>query len=1030
MEYELLTLRGVEILSRMSDDTAMPVIRLTPDTILSSAYYASSALLDQLKDELHLNGNAPDLFRKLWLYVNFESTAALADHRRFDRLFTKGFAVDFADGEKPVCFVPFLNSSSQSKRFIYGFIRRDLFAPMRERLDLGLPLEERLSHHSLASLAKLYAYRGLYSSDAVLALRGGEAEADAFFHEDSIIILPDDGGTYTVRAFGVSQEAGQKVGEVLLRAEEAVPREVAITCFDGVGLLTPQGRDLINAHLPAAMRGQSFQVRLPFFKGMLHTVDIRRFLRDNGVSEEHAVITDIFHRERDLYKANVIVTPSVFKLYGLLDEHTKHQGDVMRRYFEMVRRYHHGLYVIKTESSFRHLQYVPLNKQLIGTLDLSADELDSLVDEHRRQADGYSAETLLDPEKRTALWQLAERDEWMTLLLRQPAFLRDATIRRMLENHRVSRYHDVALGRIRVKGENRFLSGDLFHFLVLLLQKVAVGQPHLLPRCELLKRRRIRRGAVYLPGLKQPVKEIALLRNPHISRNEDVCVKVGDRGFCHYYDAYLGHLTGVVFVGHCSCIPAALGGADFDGDHVIVSYDERVIRACRKSGYTETTAGESELPFIQIPALKTAVVSVLPYTYVSPQVIRNTFSSRIGHIANAGMKIAAVEYDPTVTPDDASPSASLCTILYGTEIDGCKKGFRPHIDHVIGYSGTTPDSIAVVKEVEKYIRVSDRLEHRRYAPTLKQDPQGEPVAFELDGAEVSLFPNREHNAVTQLLYRWAKLFAEFAEHGDPVFPAALPTLEQVFPKTSPYPDEAAEILRAVAAVRRLYGSALKNRDVLRQTCAKNTAAIFMRLKGQYDDIDQPIGGISCRDRMERLQNELLDLCTPYTENELLALRGALFSEQKERFDPHTYWPYGQMPSAHTLCREILALPDADLLFNFHFEGYRLLYYLLDNVLRIRKEERAAFAVAEEGYAARYGRMAQQCFALQMTATDFEKKLASAAREDLYDLLSCDQPSEVIARLYPPPYDDQKRAFWKIFSVGDVLTALGGDRDAE
>ena len=137
-----------------------------------------------------------------------------------------------------------------------------------------------------------------------------------------------------------------------------------------------------------------------------------------------------------------------------------------------------------------------------------------------------------------------------------------------------------------------------------------------------------------------------------------------------------------------------------------------------------------------------------------------------------------------------------------------------------------------------------------------------------------------------------------------------------------------------------------------------------------------------------------------------------------------------MPSAHTLCREILALPDADLLFNFHFEGYRLLYYLLDNVLRIRKEERAAFAVAEEGYAARYGRMAQQCFALQMTATDFEKKLASAAREDLYDLLSCDQPSEVIARLYPPPYDDQKRAFWKIFSVGDVLTALGGDRDAE
>ena len=45
----------------------------------------------------------------------------------------------------------------------------------------------------------------------------------------------------------------------------------------------------------------------------------------------------------------------------------------------------------------------------------------------------------------------------------------------MLENHHVSRYHDVALGRIRVKGENRFLSGDLFHFLVLLLQKVDDG---------------------------------------------------------------------------------------------------------------------------------------------------------------------------------------------------------------------------------------------------------------------------------------------------------------------------------------------------------------------------------------------------------------------------------------------------------------------------------------------------------------------------------------------------------------------------
>ncbi len=1033
IKYELLTIKGEVLLDYVINTPVgkVPEIPVYNDTIIPIEYYGSSALLDQLKEQLTSQSEDlaldEEVLKKVWIYVDFEGAFPLKEGLRssFDKIFDSGFKLQFSDEKRPIWFVPLLNSSSQSRNFVYGFVRKDMYSDMHKRFDLDLDfLSQYPEPYKVDYLSKLYSYRGLYSSTATPVLRGGEEKAEELFNEESIIVLdePVDSDSYFM--YTASQKENEDANEISLTNEGAVKKKIDLSWLDGEGIISVNAHEFLQDLLPAKMRGNSYQVRMPFMKGVLHKVDFHKFLRDMGVSSETAMVKDAFGEQRDLYKAKIIITPAMFKIYGLLKRENR-TGDFMRSYFEKIKKYNHGLYVVKTEALFHNREYVSLNSQLLTTLDLSAEELDELVADHIEEADGYCIKNLLDEDKRKKLYESSEKDDWKSLLLKEPAILRDPRIQEMLRNYRVSRYNDIATGRIQVRGENRFLSGDLLAFLVDILSKLPQKDEMLFSK---VKERLLGRASVYIPGVDKGVKQVAMLRNPHQSRNEDVCVKVKDKGYCYYYENYLSDLQGVVFVGRQSCIPAALGGADFDGDHVILSYDKRIINAC-KSGYVEKSRSDNGFPFIHIPRLKGNNHIRSKHKYIVPQIVYNSFSNRIGQISNAAMKIAAVEYDTTLKVCAGTPSAALCTILTGTEIDATKKGLRPNIDDVLDYKGKEDETHeTVVKEVETYIKAKKTLESwGSRLPDVIRDENGNADSLVLNGERIEIQPNREHNAVTQLLYRWVKASERIDEDESYEFPQDLKELSNIFAKDIPCSTDVWKILSAYNKATAEYSRKNKRRREMKKICEENNSKVYMRLRGQYDNIDRNANCLSYRAQMDRLQDDLLALVDDYSLEEVKELRDALFVDDSDRFNAEAFWPY-RMTVNSKLLSEICDLPDANLIKEFRFEGYRLLWYLLDNAVAIKKiiPPEVSEKEDESSYSYRYLALAQKCYNECKSVALFEEDLKKMALSDLYEVLGCNKKSDVIQRIYPADKKVHQKAFWRIFSAGDMIEALGGD----
>ncbi|MBQ1262790.1 MAG: hypothetical protein IIX89_00700 [Oscillospiraceae bacterium] len=1029
MKHRIYTLSGKAILDCLKLNER--VVRFSSDLILASNEYEDSALFYQLEECLksEINSKDEDAFKQIYFYIDFNDAFPLKDRSLFDALFNDGFCLDF--GGESLCFVALLSSQSQSKKRIFSFVRKDVFEPLNRRLNLDIDFEKNIYTKSLAYLTKLYAYRALYMSSSIKALRALDSDGESFFSSQNIIVLPEkkhnyEDGENAVRVFTAQQKNGlSESGEAQIEQFEAEV-SVPITCFDGEGIISEKCRDIINSHLDKKMRGNSFQVRMPFLKGVLHTVNFHKFLRDKGVEGESAYVVDAFGIKRDIFKANVIIRPSVFKLCSLIEGVFEDGTDVMEYYFKKLREYNHGLYVVKTESTFKNTDFVRLSSQILSTLDLSDSDLDGIVKEHTEMADAFCPQNLCDPEVRQMLASVEDKSSWMELLLREPRFLDDTHIQSTISSYRVSRYNDIAMGRMLVRGENRFLSGDLIYFLVDLLQMVDGGSYK--ETAEELKKQRLRRGGVYMPGVAGKGQEVALIRSPHLSRNEDVCTVVRE---CNEdYHTYLKNLRGVIFVGDKSYIPSALGGADFDGDHISVIYDKRIIKACNRSGYTEIGKKDSKVPFIHIESLKGEGV-IKKYGYVSPQAVYNTFSNRIGEISNAAMKIAAVEYDPSLQKADGTPSAALCTILTGNEIDATKKGVRPYIADATGFLGTCDEQASeVVREVEKYIKIKRELEGRG-----GEIPK---ATIDNDCAKIKLFDLSENefssnigrNAVTQLLYRWAKAFVKFKSgKKQTLSKKALKSLEGIFGACEKN-KKRDEIVSAFITALDEYERISKRKTFIKERLSDNSAKITVRLKGQYDDI---YGGEQAySDRFVRFQRGLHELCSGFSKEEIEALREALFAESEEGFDAEVFWPYSRAKKlSGKLFESIMELPDAELISNFDFEGYRLLYYALDSVLVALSDEEepcGELTPLEENYL----ELCYKIAAENRSVSGFEKELAKRVVCNLkmaqFGTTEVDNTT-LIRKIYPPKDAKGIDAFWKIFSINEVMAALGGEGDA-
>lgn len=641
-------------------------------------------------------------------------------------LIENGLDLHFEDHD--VHMVPFDKSGNMSRNGRITFIAKQYLKEMNERLNLGIDFSDME-----VVLSKYYAYRGLYLSTSQLV------EDERFEITPETLVIMQDVRT-TIKRNGergpvagrnyerdvwleTAAEKSEEPGEWEFIAPRKVEIEYVDIPFDGEGIITETYSVYINDVLKTD-GATSYQIRMPYAKGMLHTVNVHKFLEE--FTEEYEEdkeywYEDAFGIKRDLKKAHIFLTASMFKGKEWIEKYCKTQDidDPMEYYCSAIKKYNHGFYVSRNNLPYGHTKYTHLNYQTINTLAFTENQFERLLNRH--------CELIKEPIKFLKGWdEIEESDEidkhkmvcelpnWQKAVLLNESFENDIYIKGELKNIQKSLLTKLAMGKVMVEGQTRYLCRDLLPLVASLLKNNRNIRDFFLKYLW---------GCFYMP-MKEQADEFktiklnysqyyAFFRNPHLARNEQVLLRplvpVSEEEhhdnreavtyerynrYLNIYSRYFGHLTGIVMVPRGSTVPLCLGGADFDGDLVHIICDQDVVEAVKKGVYDydieDPRKMERKLPVIKIPGIvpiKEVVPETVPYRH-----IRNTFSNRIGQISNAAISIGQEEYgngevsdrkEYVEKYDPNKPSCSKCTLLTGLEIDAAKNGKHPNLDLIL-----------------------------------------------------------------------------------------------------------------------------------------------------------------------------------------------------------------------------------------------------------------------------------------------------------------------------------------------------------
>ena len=141
--------------------------------------------------------------------------------------------------------------------------------------------------------------------------------------------------------------------------------DVEVLEFDGEGLVSAELSSKFDLLGYERHLHHSFQIRMPYIKGVVHEVDFKALLVELGVSH----IIDIFGDKHAVSDVDLILTKSMFKGYGWMLEN----GLSWENYLERCEKYNHALYVSGMDSIEKQ-EYTELNYQFLNTAAITGDE--------------------------------------------------------------------------------------------------------------------------------------------------------------------------------------------------------------------------------------------------------------------------------------------------------------------------------------------------------------------------------------------------------------------------------------------------------------------------------------------------------------------------------------------------------------------------------------------------------------------------------------------------------------------------------
>ena len=403
-------------------------------------------------------------------------------------LFKDGFNMLLAYENSPRHYVQFDKSASMAREQQITFIDDTLFEYLDNRNDLGIDFS-KIENTVIRS--KYFAYRGL-------CLTSGDRIPD------SVIELNEK--TVCVIDFKSAQYGNQDnvrfvtydINDDELEKKVTSGGNIEITKFDGEGIISPKYAEQINDYLyyNTGENASSFQVRMPFVKGMLHKVDFHDFIiekwkeytGEKTIDSGHLKIRDAFGIERSFSDIQIILSASMFKCKKWLENYPDAGDDPMAFYFEQLRKYEHALYITQTDLDLSNDRKINMNYQFFNTLKLGHDDFCRIVkncfdDTLKIHIDPDAAKKQLfhkeaEEEEYADTITTQNEDSWKYVLKYNNAAINNKFIRSRLDDQEKSIAKNAARGRILVPGKQFYLSGDLLELLYDILQDSSYDDRH------------------------------------------------------------------------------------------------------------------------------------------------------------------------------------------------------------------------------------------------------------------------------------------------------------------------------------------------------------------------------------------------------------------------------------------------------------------------------------------------------------------------------------------------------------------------
>lgn len=644
----------------------------------------------------------------------------------------EGITLNFGQGDAR--YLAFERSGSMSRSAVLSFVRADIYEELSRRMTVGMTL-------GVCQLSKLYAYNGLLFSS------GTRIETDMLWDKDAIVVIDNPTAVYPdVDVITVEDRTG--IGDVRNYERVEKKSDVKVTLFDGEGVISPAFAKEIDRLYCGQHIHTSFQIRMPYIKGMVHEVDFHGLFREATVTK----ITDLWGVEHPIERVRMILTRSQFKGCGWMTEN----GLSFEEYLKRLRSYRHTLYITgvnRTDSE----QFTDLNYQFLSTLALSGEQFrpvdkpfDWMKDYMEKEDDTNENDTSTWLTKTTEeIYYRLLNDEWFQfdyyvdhapknpksrgyrlagMLFRNDLLLAEKEYRRELDRAADTILRNFARGNLLVRGRVAYLSADLTLFLAELLKPHTDDNRN----AEEIYRQLAESRPGYTTAYGLPVcRMTALLRNPHIAKNEEVVVTPPYRE-TFIRRRYLSHLCGVVMVEPWSLIAERLGGADYDGDMVKVIC-EPVICESIASHYKATTtksedrfSNRNNLPLLSIPTAEPQIRNANDW-YARFETVKSTFSSRVGQISNAALDRSMLAYDESLSDEIREQNrkeTETLAILTGLEIDSAKSGVKPDLSAYL-------DSKTARRS--RYLKYKRLLEDAEDRPAWYEDTFAEQMNDYIDG---------------------------------------------------------------------------------------------------------------------------------------------------------------------------------------------------------------------------------------------------------------------------------------------------------